>query len=323
MKTGGRVCFGMKSFKEKDLLLNFNINKYVDYYEINNNKVYIVVKSIENNNLDLDRFYSRVSIPGYARCSLYYMLKKIIENVDKFNKDTKIGISIIAASEPRRNSETIKKTYKNIGFDKIECVKCKGLTKKEYENLVKKVPDMKGAEKYLCQDSEVCSAGFEKVGKILEKMKFCDETHNYNSNLKRHRESEFLINDEDIKAAKNYKGPLLTDEDLSNYYGKKQFLFNPKKSFDVYIDKNPKDTIPIKYKTYTDTLNTINKLERLYKSGKYTHKRIKQVAMILMVRLRVLKNKKMKSYKLAEKYHSFLSNRTKTEKNKRKKMIFK
>lgn len=106
----------------------------------------------------------------------------------------------------------------------------------------------------------------------------------------------------------------------------KQFLYNPddpKKSFDVYIDKNPKDTIPIKYKTYTDTLNTIHKLERLYKSGKYTHKRIKQVAMILMVRLRVLKNKKMKSYKLAEKYHSFLSKRTKTEKNKRKKMIFK
>ena len=33
---------------------------------------------------------------------------------------------------------------------------------------------------------------------------------------------------------------------------RKQFLFNPnnpKKSFDVYIDKNPKDTIPIKYTT--------------------------------------------------------------------------
>jgi len=33
---------------------------------------------------------------------------------------------------------------------------------------------------------------------------------------------------------------------------KKQFLFNPtnpKKSFDVYIDKNPKDTIHIKYTT--------------------------------------------------------------------------
>jgi len=33
---------------------------------------------------------------------------------------------------------------------------------------------------------------------------------------------------------------------------KKQFLYNPnnpKKSFDVYIDKDPSDTIPIKYTT--------------------------------------------------------------------------
>ena len=107
-------------------------------------------------------------------------------------------------------------------------------------------------------------------------------------------------------------------------FGKKQFLFNPKnskKSFDVYIDKNPKDTIPIKYKTYSDTVKTIRKLERLYKSGKYTHKRIKQVAMILMVRLRVLKSKKRKSYNLAKRYHSFLGKRTKSKN--RKKMIFK
>ena len=108
-------------------------------------------------------------------------------------------------------------------------------------------------------------------------------------------------------------------------FGKKQFLFNPKnpkKSFDVYIDKNPKNTIPIKYKTYTDTLKTIRKLERLYKSGKYTHKRIKQVAMILMVRLRVLKKKKMKSYKIAKKYHDFLTKRTKTKNTERKKLNF-
>lgn len=108
-------------------------------------------------------------------------------------------------------------------------------------------------------------------------------------------------------------------------FGKKQFLFNPKnpkKSFDVYIDKNPKDTIPIKYKTYTDTLKTIRKLERLYKSEKYTHKRIKQVAMILMVRLRVLKSKKKKSYKLSTRYYNFLTKRTKTDKNKRKKLKF-
>tara|TARA_B100000768_G_scaffold181517_1_gene204857 strand:+ start:3946 stop:5028 length:1083 start_codon:yes stop_codon:yes gene_type:complete len=323
---GGKVSFGMKSFKEKDLLLDFNINKYVDYYEIDNNKVYIVIKPVENNKLDLDRFYSKVAIPGYARCSLYYMLKQIIENEVKFNRDTEIGISIIAPSKPRRNIDTIKKTYKNIGFDKIECIQSKGLTKKEYEDLVKKYPEMKGSYNHLSQDSELCSANFEKVGKILEKLKFCDETYNYNSNVKRGRDTEFLINDEDIEAAKKYKGPILTDEDLLNYFGKKQFLFNPKnpkKSFDVYIDKNPKDTIPIKYKTYSDTLKTIRKLERLYKSGKYTHKRIKQVAMILMVRLRVLKKKKMKSYTLAKRYHDFLAKRTKTKKNLRKKLIFK
>ena len=36
---------------------------------------------------------------------------------------------------------------------------------------------------------------------------------------------------------------------------KKRFLYNPdnpKKSFDVYIDKNPKDTINIKYTTVND-----------------------------------------------------------------------
>ena len=109
------------------------------------------------------------------------------------------------------------------------------------------------------------------------------------------------------------------------HFGKKQFLYNPrnpKKSFDVYIDKNPKDTISIKYKTYEDTKKTIRKLERLYKSGKYNHKRIKQVAMILMVRLRVIKKNKKRHYNLAKKYHDFLGKRTKAKSNKRKKMIF-
>ena len=40
---------------------------------------------------------------------------------------------------------------------------------------------------------------------------------------------------------------------------------DPKKSFDVYIDKDPSDTIPIKYTTVTDVKDTINKLEKLYK----------------------------------------------------------
>ena len=40
-----------------------------------------------------------------------------------------------------------------------------------------------------------------------------------------------------------------------------QFLYHPDnfdKSFDVYIDKNPQDTISIKYKTYNDVKNTIS-----------------------------------------------------------------
>jgi len=94
---------------------------------------------------------------------------------------------------------------------------------------------------------------------------------------------------------------------------KKQFLFNaknPKKSFDVYIDKNPKDTIHIKYTTLEDVKNTIDKLENLYKNKKYTHKRIWQVGMILKVRLKVLQSKKPKQYALANKYFKFLGKRT-------------
>jgi hypothetical protein len=94
---------------------------------------------------------------------------------------------------------------------------------------------------------------------------------------------------------------------------KKQFLYNPKnpkKSFDVYIDKNPRDTIHIKYTTLEDVKNTIDKLEKLYKNKKYTHKRIWQVGMILQVRLKVLKEKKPKQYALANKYFKFLGKRT-------------
>ena len=117
---------------------------------------------------------------------------------------------------------------------------------------------------------------------------------------------------------------------------KKQFLYNPndpKKSFDVYIDKNPNDTIPIKYTTIDDVKKTIKKLERLYKSKKYTHKRIWQVGMIMKVRLEaMLKHKNdlypnaknvKKRFNLANKYFKFLGKRTK-EKNhaKRKKLRF-
>ena len=107
---------------------------------------------------------------------------------------------------------------------------------------------------------------------------------------------------------------------------KKQFLFNPEnpnKSFDVYIDKNPKDTINIKYTTLEDVKNTIEKLENLYKNKKYTHKRIWQVGMIMNVRLKVLRNKKPSQFKLANKYFHFLGKRTQLEDSDRYKLSFK
>jgi hypothetical protein len=106
---------------------------------------------------------------------------------------------------------------------------------------------------------------------------------------------------------------------------KKQFFFNPenpKKSFDVYIDKNPKDTIHIKYTTLEDVRNTISNLEKLYKNKKYTHKRIWQVGMILKVRLKVLESKKPRQYALANKYFKFLGERTKLSKKKRYSVSF-
>ena len=109
---------------------------------------------------------------------------------------------------------------------------------------------------------------------------------------------------------KNNKNP---KNKKQNKTKKQRFLFNPtnpKKSFDVYIDKDPTDTIHIKYTTIEDVKNTIDKLEKLYKSKKYTHKRIWQVGMIMKVRLKVLQLKKPMQYALANKYFKFLRKRT-------------
>ena len=118
--------------------------------------------------------------------------------------------------------------------------------------------------------------------------------------------------------------------------GKKEFLYNPndpKKSFDVYIDKNPSDTIPIKYTTVKDVEDTIKKLEKLYKEGKYSHKRIWQVGMIMKVKLAAIKKYKKtkypnakdvtKRFNLANKYFKFLGKRTKIKgEEERKKLSF-
>ena len=106
----------------------------------------------------------------------------------------------------------------------------------------------------------------------------------------------------------------------------KQFFYNPndpKKSFDVYIDKNPNDTISIKYSTVSQVKETIKKLEMLYKRKVYPHKRIWQVAMIMKVRLEQLRSKKPKQYSLSKRYYDFLKKRTKQKESDRKKMLFK
>lgn len=106
---------------------------------------------------------------------------------------------------------------------------------------------------------------------------------------------------------------------------RKHFFFHPKdpkKSFDVYIDKNPEDTIHIKYTTLDDVKNTIAKLEKLYKNKKYPHKRIWQVGMIMKVRLKVLQYSKPEQYALANKYFNFLGQRTKLQEKERYRFTF-
>ena len=90
-----------------------------------------------------------------------------------------------------------------------------------------------------------------------------------------------------------------------------------KKEFDVYVDANPKDTIPIKYTTVKDVKDTIAKLKRYHKSKKYSHQRIWQVAMIMKVRLEAIKKNHPhvkhinKRVKLAQNYFNHLKKKTK------------
>tara|TARA_R100000388_G_scaffold57448_1_gene42446 strand:+ start:834 stop:1172 length:339 start_codon:yes stop_codon:yes gene_type:complete len=108
------------------------------------------------------------------------------------------------------------------------------------------------------------------------------------------------------------------------------FLFNPNnpsKSFDVYIDKNPKDTIPMKYSTLKEVKDYINTLEKIYKKGEKDHSRISKNAMILRVRLRVIFEKTGKAkdrLDYATRYTDFLKKRTKIKgERERKNLKFK
>ena len=88
------------------------------------------------------------------------------------------------------------------------------------------------------------------------------------------------------------------------------------------VNKNPKDTIPIKYTTVEDVKDTIIRLESLYKNKIYPHKRIWQVAMIMKVRLEVLKDIKPRQYNLAERYFKFLGKHTQMNEKDRFRSLF-
>jgi len=95
------------------------------------------------------------------------------------------------------------------------------------------------------------------------------------------------------------------------------------KNYDLYSDANPADTISIKYKSINDVKDTIKKLERLYKTNKYPHRRISQVVNVMTQRLRVI-NSNDNRYKLSKRYFEFLKERTKIKNEKdRKKISFK
>ena len=100
------------------------------------------------------------------------------------------------------------------------------------------------------------------------------------------------------------------------------------KNYDLFSDKNPRDSIRIKYDNLKNLNITIRKLERLYKRGLYKHVRISQVANVMKQRIRVINENKHKGdikerLKRISEYFDFLKERTKKDEKARKKMIFK
>ena len=235
----------MKNYSKKELLEDFNVHKYTNKFELENNKVLIIIEEDSNNKLDLSKFYSSVSVPGYARCSLYFMLKDIIENISNYNRDTEIGISIIAPSEPRRNMVTIKKTYNNIGFKRVICNKVKGMSKEEIDKLIEKNPEFSDVRTLFAQDSETCYADFEKIGTILDTLKFCD------NNLKR----ESVYSDSELL---NYKEEI--DDDV--FYTDKELL-------DFESEPHSKNKKQKAGKNKKQLKTKKHKKQKKYKSKKY------------------------------------------------------
>ena len=193
------------------------------------------------------------------------------------------------------------------------------------------------------------SKGNDLSNVVKSNQNWCICEDRWNQAFKDNKAPQVLINSTNIKTKNSIKNNILKHKRINNtkkggtkrkiknnQTKKQQFLYNPndpKKSFDVYIDKDPSDTIPIKYTTINDVKNTIKNLEKLFKNGKYPHKRIWQVGMIMKVRLEAMKKHKKTLYPnakyvnqrftLANRYFKFLGQRSKKNTfQERKKMVF-
>ena len=93
----------MDSYNQSSLIEDISHNE--NFIFIENKLVNISILKF-GNELDLFMFYSYTDRKGYARCSLYYMLKWIIDNLPEYNENTLIGINTIVPSKPRRTMET-------------------------------------------------------------------------------------------------------------------------------------------------------------------------------------------------------------------------
>ena len=91
----------------------------------------------------------------------------------------------------------------------------------------------------------------------------------------------------------------------NNTIKKKKEDLHFKSGYDLFSDKNPKDSIRIEYSDITKIRSTISKLESLYKKDKYSHRRIVQVANVMNQRVKIQYGENTSKFKLTNKYFNF------------------
>ena len=135
----------MNNFDEEDLLKDFNMGvpdssePDIPLFEVKNDDVFVslvLVNIDEHNLLWLSNFYNYSNIKGKARCTLYFMLKQMIEikhkkvgDEDYINENTLIHIPDIMP-----NSEKNAKMYGKMGFN-IVLSRNNYIDKKPYQTI--------------------------------------------------------------------------------------------------------------------------------------------------------------------------------------------